>query len=182
MAVADETADTDLPRAEPLSAEGLVQAHQAAIWRQLRALGARPETAADLAQETFLLLLQQQWQDRGPLALRTWLRRTAHNLFLAHCRRQRQAPPMVDPVALEQAWQRADRGDDGEGYRQALTRCLDGMPTADRDLLLRASSGDVPLLALAAERQQHVEALRALLRRWKLGLRHCMERRLRDDE
>ena len=62
MTVADETTDPDPLRTEALSAADVVQSHQAAVWRQLRALGAGPETAADLAQEAFLLLLRQ----RGP--------------------------------------------------------------------------------------------------------------------
>jgi RNA polymerase sigma-70 factor, ECF subfamily len=175
----DVKATADPAQRLPMATAAGLAAHQTAVWRHLRALGADAEVDADLAQEAFVQWLQQRtWHDEGPQALRAWLRRAAWHLFLAHCRAKKRQPPTVDPELLELAWQRAERNDDGDGYRRALGLCLDTLPIDDRELLLQAAAGDIELTALAAARQQNVEALRGQLRRWKQALRTCIERRL----
>lgn len=154
----------------------LVRAHQAAVWRWLRLLGADADTATDLAQDTFLVLLRTPVRDDGPRALRGWLRATARNLFFAHCRRQRRSPICGDDAALAQAFTDYERDDDGAGYRDALARCLEAVPAADRVLLEQAVAGGGSGAAHPAER----EAMRSRLRRLKDRLRTCVQRRLRD--
>lgn len=155
----------------------LVRAHQAAVWRWLRVLGADADTATDLAQETFLVLLRTAVHDDGPRALRGWLRATARNLFLAHCRRERRHPITGDDQALEQAIAAYERDDDGAGYREALARCLETVPAADRALLEQSVRGAPPGAAGGA----HGEAARSRLRRLKDLVRTCVQRRLRNE-
>ena len=111
----------------------LVRAHQAAVWRYLRVLGAGRDEADDLVQEAFLVLLRTPLLDHGPAALRTWLRSTARNLFLAQCRAARRTPVGLDEAAVERAWADYERDDDGAGYRAALTNCLETLPARQRE-------------------------------------------------
>lgn len=156
-----------------------VRAHQAAVWRYLRVLGANDDEADDLAQETFVVLLRTPFVAVADGALRVWLRTTARNLFLAHCRRQRRTPIALDADAVDRAMTDYERDDDGAGYREALARCLETLPARQHALLDDALRGGVPLATLAAQRGLGVEALRSLLRRSKHALRDCVQQRLK---
>lgn len=156
----------------------LVRRQEAGVWRYLRVLGARSDEAADLAQEVFVVLLHTPLFDHGEKALRAWLRATARNLFLAHCRRQRRSPIACDEAAIERAFAEYERDDDGAAFRAALDRCLEAVPTPDRELLtadLAARTDPAPMPARLGE------ATRSRLRRLKLALRDCVQRRLRHD-
>jgi RNA polymerase sigma-70 factor, ECF subfamily len=158
----------------------LVRAHQDAVWRWLRVLGARADEADDLAQEVFAQLLATRLVDQGPAALRVWLRTTARNLFFAHCRRVRRSPLAVDPEALEQAWAGYEREDDGEGYRAALRACLATLPARQRELLELQVHDRADLQQLATAAGLAPEGAKSLLRRLKNALRDCVRRRLTD--
>lgn len=162
----------------PFGAE-VVHAHQAAIWRYLRVLGANDDEADDLAQEAFVVLLRTPFVAVADGALRAWLRTTARNLFLAHCRRRRRTPIELDAAAVDAACDACERDDDGAGYREALARCLETLPARHHELLDGVLHEDLPLTTLAAQRGIGLEALRSLLRRIKLALRDCVQRRLR---
>src|SRR6266851_9618227 len=100
LLLSDALPDTAMPAADPHLVERLragnpeagrrfVRDHYPAIYRYLLYLTGRPETAEDLAQETFL----QAWRrldtfDEGA-PLRPWLHRIAHREFLQALRRQR---------------------------------------------------------------------------------------------
>jgi len=163
----------------PSFGEELVRAHQAALWRWLRVLGARAEEAEDLAQETFVVLLRTPFVAEADGALRAWLRTTARNLFLSHCRRRRRTPVELDAAAVDAACDACERDDDGAGHREALARCLETLPARHHELLDGVLHEDLPLTTLAAQRGLGLEALRSLLRRIKLALRDCVQRRLR---
>ena len=156
-----------------------VRAHQAAVWRYLRVLGANDDEADDLAQETFVVLLRTPFVAVAAGALRAWLRTTARNLFLAHCRHRCRTPIALDADAVAAAVAAYEHDDDGAAYREALARCLETLPARQHELLDETLRGGVPLATLAAQRGLGVEALRSLLRRSKLALRACVQRRLR---
>lgn len=158
-----------------LSAE-LVRCHQQSVWRYLRVLGCPPDEALDMAQETFLALMRGQVRDEGPAALRAWLRTTARNLFFAHCRRLRRSPVVIEDV--DAAFERYERHDDGEAFREALRACLDTIPKQQRlllDLQYRERAG---LERIAAACELTAEGAKSLLRRIKERLRECVTRRL----
>jgi RNA polymerase sigma-70 factor (ECF subfamily) len=176
--------DQDVPVGAPpvlvVTAE-VVRMHQHAVWRWLRVLGCRPAEADDLAQETFLALLRARLADEGPAALRSWLRATAKNLFLAHCRRVKRAPDLAEGADVDAAFAAYERDDDGAGYRAALRSCLDTLPARQRELLeLQVHERATPA-RLAAATGLGEEGARSLLRRIKQALRHCIERRLHDE-
>jgi RNA polymerase sigma-70 factor (ECF subfamily) len=156
--------------------EALVRAHQAAVWRHLRMLGARPEVADDLAQETFVRLWQRPPEDRGPAALAAWLRATARHLLANDRRRPRNLP--FDEQAIEVAHADCARDDDGEGYRAALDRCLRALPPREqRALELRYGPGGSRAAVGAALNLQD-EGVKTFLRRARARLLTCIHRNL----
>lgn len=70
----------------------LVERHRALVFALMRRYTARPEDAADLAQQAFLRALEasrrvfSRWSPTGPTPFRAWLARIALNLAKNHAR------------------------------------------------------------------------------------------------
>ncbi|MEZ6037600.1 MAG: sigma-70 family RNA polymerase sigma factor [Planctomycetota bacterium] len=168
------------PASPPATPAELVRAHQRAVWRYLRVLGADASEVDDLLQEVFVVAIRAGLVDRGDGGARTWLRTTARNTFLAHCRTRRRDRVALDPDAVERALDAYEGDDDGEGYRTALGDCLEQLPAPQRELVLSATGGDESLAGLAAQQGTSSEGLRSRLRRLRAALRDCVNRRMRD--
>lgn len=156
--------------------EALVRSHQAPLWRYLRALGCAAADAEDLVQEAFLALLRARLHDSSPSGVRAWLRATGKNLFLARCRRERREPLVL--ADLDAAFAAYERGDDGQGYREALHSCIAGLPPREREMLQLRYHDDADRARLAAAAGVSPEGAKTLLRRIKLALRNCVNRKL----
>jgi RNA polymerase sigma-70 factor (ECF subfamily) len=158
---------------------GLVQAHQAGVWRYLRFLGCDPAEADDLVQATFLAVLRERFEVRSPAETGAYLRTVARNRLLMARRKERGAPQAVELAAAEAVWARM-AGDDGlSDYLAALGDCLQQAvsPRVRRALELqyrdRASRAQI-----AAALDLAVEGVKTLLRRARSALRDCVERKL----
>lgn len=174
-------AESRPPAAAVVLTEEVVRVHQRSVWRYLVFLGADREVATELTQDVFLVLLRAHLPERGPGALRRWLRGTAKNLYLASRRQLRHELTGQDPEVLEAAWADYEQGDDGAGYRAALRGCLGKLP-ADQRAAVESYWGERrDLRGLARTLGVEVEGARSFLRRTKAALRHCIERSLRRD-
>jgi RNA polymerase sigma-70 factor (ECF subfamily) len=176
---------THRPETEHLNRDelcSLVRTHQVQIYRYLRYLGAAPDLAEDLAQETFIVAFQKTSQDEivSPAA---WLRGVCRNLFLAHCRRVKCSPVRLSPEALEQAeslWaSQVPPPSDGSEYLSALRQCLQGLPAREREIVdlqyrLKKSRAEI-----AAAWGLTEDGVKTLMRRLRAALAQCIERRLR---
>ena len=177
-----ELTDTP-PKSAPavrLSTE-LIRRHQRPLWRYLRFLGAEPAIADDLCQETFLEILQRAPQDRGDPALGRWLRTTARNKFLSQ-RRQARAAAWLAPIeTVEEVFADLGRGD-GEDYLGAMDECLQTLDGTDREIVALRYGRGSGREEIAAATGLTVEATKTRLRRIKERLRHCILRRLAEDD
>ncbi|MBK8095508.1 MAG: sigma-70 family RNA polymerase sigma factor [Planctomycetes bacterium] len=159
--------------------EDLIRRHQTAVWRYLRALGARPDAAEELLQETFVVAWQKGVEDRGVLATGTFLRRIARNLLL----RQRRAQGRRDELLIEladSAWQRDCVADDGEAWLLSLQHCRDQLPERAR-AAIDGWYGGANRDGVAATLGLHPDGLKTLLQRARALLRACIERHRRND-
>lgn len=159
--------------------ERLIEAHQAGIWRYLRALGCDASQAEDLTQETFLAVLQKPFQDYNPAATAAYLRRVAHNLFISARRRAGKVTAVEDIDQIDAEWNRLASHDNGEQMLDALKGCLEGLTERARWSLEmrfrdRLSRGDI---ADALEITEH--GAKNLMQRAKKQLRECIEGKLK---
>jgi RNA polymerase sigma-70 factor, ECF subfamily len=160
----------------------LIQDHQVGVWRYLRALGCSPDQAEDLAQETFLSVLQKPFQDYSPHATRAYLRRVAYNLFVTQQRRSGRVVTVEDIEQYDLGWTRWAGHDDGESLLLALRKCLEKLGDRAR-LALRLRFGERRTrneIAAALEVSEH--GAKNLMQRAKQKLRECVEGSIERDE
>ena len=156
---------------------GLLQAHQAPVWRYLRFLGCDEAQADDLAQETFLAVWRKPFEDRGAAAARAYLRRVARNLFLMAVRRHKARPVLQDLDVADAVWAEHD-ADDGDGYRAALAACLETLTERSQqalDLFYREGAGRSRIAEVLG---LTLDGVKTLMRRARETLRLCIGRRL----
>ena len=152
----------------------LVERHQQGMWRYLRLLGAAPDLADDLLQETFVVALRRGLRDEGTAAVAAFLRATARHLFRKHHRR-RTASREVEEA--DRVWDEHCAHDDGQGWFAALQSCFDELPDRSQRLLRGTYGEDQGRDAMAAELGMRPDGIKTALRRLRAALRRCIERR-----
>lgn len=149
--------------------------HAPMLRRYLFVLGAAVDRLDDLVQETFVLVLQKQPEDRGPRAVAGFLRGVAKNLLLRE-RRSQRARREVE--GADELWQR-ECGDDGDARIDALQQCVGELPERSRELVQRHYANHEGRAEIAAAMAMTPDGVKTALRRVRDGLRECVERRLR---
>ena len=157
-----------------------IRAHQASVWRYLRWLGASPTVADDLTQDTFLLALQKQLENRGHDRARSFLRRTAKNFWLRAQRDQRRAAAVareVDVLWARAAWSPVvgEDEDDGVVLREALRGCLAKLQGRAADAVRLCYRECMGREEIAQELGLRPEGVKTLLRRTRQQIRTCIE-------
>lgn len=159
----------------PLDVAALVRAHQAEVWRYLRYLGASPEQADDLTQETLLQLVRGRCRDQGQAARAGWLRTVARNLYRKSLRR---APGLADLDAADAAWVTFARDDGGSAHLAALRQCLDELDGRARLAVRLQYEERRSRDQLGSELALSSDGVKSLMRRVRTALRACVERRI----
>lgn len=167
--------------------EGLPQL-RGRVWVYLRALGADPATADDLAQEAILIAIRAKGEFANEQAAGKFLRTTASNLWMTHIatasRRKRILTDGVTPHLQRQATERADMiwerlsNEHGEDYLQALERCLSGLSDRAREALRLHYSEQLSGAEIGRQLAMREDAVHALLSRARRSLRTCIQGKL----
>lgn len=161
----------------------LIREHQAGVWRYVRYLGAERGEADELVQEVFLAVMRRPFDVRSRRETASYLRTTARRRLLMLRRKQGReaqlAVPLDELLLADQAWAEA-AGDDGlETYLEALRDCLQSAVTdrvrAAFDMQYKENaSRDV----IAERLEMTLDGVKTLLRRAKVRLRECVERKI----
>ena len=157
----------------------LIETHQAGIWRYLRALGCELPLAEDLTQETFLAVLQHPFQELSTAATAAYLRKTAHNLFVSHCRRAGRVLATGDIEAFDRNWTRWAGHDHGEELLGALRECLGGLGERARRALDLRFRDRQSRAQIAASLELTEDGAKNLMQRAKHKLRECIDSKLK---
>jgi RNA polymerase sigma-70 factor (ECF subfamily) len=163
--------------ADHLDAASLVRAHQAALWRYLRYLGADETLADDLTQETFLKLLQHPPQLRGYVETSAWLRTVARNNYLMALRKQSKTVNVEEFEQFEVVWQAHEGEDEGQGYKAALRECLKTLAEKARRAIDLQYAAEKSRADVASALGMDPEGAKTLLRRAREHLRQCIEKK-----
>ena len=166
MAAARRETDADLG--------DLVERHQQGVWRYLRVLGAAPDLADDLLQETFVVALRRGLRDEGAAAVAAFLRVTARHLFRKHHRRR---TALREVEEADRVWEEHCAHDDGQGWFAALQWCVGRLPPRSQQLLRGTYGEERSREAMAAELGLRPDGVKTALRRLRAALRRCIEQR-----
>jgi len=156
--------------------DALVAAHQRALWRYLRLLGARGNEVDELLQDTFVVA----WQQGVPAgaAAGAFLRGIARNLWLRSRRAWARRREAAVASAVEALWVATVRGDDDGGDTvEALRACMAQLAERPRRALERLYGDGMPRRDVARELGMKDNGVKMLLQRTRQALRECIERR-----
>lgn len=157
----------------------LIEAHQAGIWRYLRAMGCENALAEDLTQETFLAILRHPFQELSTSATAAYLRKTARNLMISHHRRAGRMLAMEDIESLDSNWARWAQEDNGEELLDALRECLRGLGDRARRALDLRFRDQQSRAEIAADLALTEDGAKNLMQRAKNKLRECIDAKLK---
>lgn len=153
---------------------------EVALHTFVRSLVPTRQMASEVMQDVILVL----WEKFDAAAdFQGWAFGVARNVALRHLRRQSRDRHLFDDDLVNQL------ADDAvalmpvhDGHREALERCLDKLPAAQRELVLTAYTKGTRMDELATRRGQTPMALYKLLHRIRQALLECVERTLAKEE
>jgi RNA polymerase sigma-70 factor (ECF subfamily) len=88
------------------------------------------EMAVDMAQETFIIVLQQLPKFRNEASISTWIFRIATNNCLRHIEKQKRFPKSEMPINLKE-----EKQENIEPQIQFLYKCISELPETDRIII-----------------------------------------------
>ena len=170
MAQSDEELMLDIRRGSREAFETLFGRYREPIWRFFRRRTADAAAAEELAQETFVAMLEgaRRYEQRG--AFRSYLFGTAYNVLQAERRRsqRRAAEPLeFDPPSREPG------PDTGLWVRDALLT----LDEADREILMLREYEQLSYQEIADLRRIPLNTVRSQLFRARLALKAALESR-----
>ncbi len=153
---------------------------EVALHTFVRSLVPTRQMASEVMQDVIIVL----WEKFDAAAdFQGWAFGVAKNVALRHLRRQSRDRHVFDDDLVNQL------ADDAialvpvhDGHREALERCLDKLPAAQRELVLTAYTKGTRMDELATRRGQTPMALYKLLHRIRQALLECVERTLAKEE
>ena len=156
---------------------------QGRLYAYILSLLCDPELAADVLQETNLVLWSKAGQFRPGSDFASWAHSIAHYQVLAQRKRTRRDRLIFDDEAIAALSQRASELEGNFEDRQtALQHCLKTIHERHAALISRYYDLDQPLKAIAESLGQSPGAVSQALFRARMALLRCIQKRLdRDD-
>ncbi len=157
----------------------LIEKHQLALWRYLRALGCDASQADDFVQDTFLKILQKPFTYYDDGATAAYLRRIAHNLFISMQRRAGKVVAVEDVQKFEQVWCELVSDGHGEEYIEALRSCLKKISQRSKWALEMRFRDRLSRSKIASNLEITENGAKNLMQRAKARLKECVERKIK---
>jgi len=157
--------------------EQLVRRHQEVVWRTAYRIVGDHQAAEDLAQETFLRVLQAADRYRPEAAFRTYLYRIVVRLCSDYVHKRRPAPGedlsqvLAGTVAVEQQAERSEQSD-------AVQRAVAALPAKQRSAVVLRYYEGLSSRQIADVMQTTVKAVERLLARGRGALQERLARLL----
>lgn len=171
-----------MPESTEFDAAGLIEKHQAGVWRYLRALGCEPAEADDLTQETFLAVLRRPFTEFNDIATTAYLRKVAHNQLVSARRRMGRVIAVEDIEEFDAVWEDwTGRDDNSEEMLIALRECLEELTKRARFALELRFRDRESRVNIAAALGITDHGARNLMQRAKQQLKICIEGKLPKD-
>lgn len=156
----------------------LLTSAQPALYARILALLPCRASASDALQEANLILWRKAAEFAPGTNFLAWASAVARYVVLNHRRSARRSRVLFDEDLVSQLAERQSDVLDSTGSLEALRKCLDLLPGADRELLLQRYGFDGSVRQLAEHRGLSPGALSQALFRLRERLLACVRRRL----
>lgn len=157
-------------------------AAQSALYGSIHTLLAGAADAADVLQETNRVLWRKAAAYDPARPFLPWALTVARFEVLAHRKRQARDRLVFDDALLDQIAAEYERQSAHGGALQALERCLQKLPAAQRELVDRRYLHGESVNAIAGRQGRAANAVSALLYRIRSLLADCVDHTLAKDE
>jgi len=173
-------ATLDVTRGPGAGLAALIIEHQTMVWRYLRMLGADPDEADDLMQDTFLRAAEGVQRGEELLAPAAFLRAVARNLLIGARRRASRRPPNVEWIDAVESLV-AEQPDAFDDRRiAALSHCVERLQGRMRQAVLWHHVDGLPYEATGQRLGIGLQGVKSLLSRARQILRQCIEQRIQE--
>ena len=159
-----------------LDAAALITAHQAGVWRYLRAIGCDQALADDLTQETFYAVLRRPFNQVSSSATTSYLRRVAYHLLVSYRRRQKKMTVTSEIEQLDSQWMRwAGAESNANELADRLADCFSRLTERAQLSLRMRFSDDASREFIAKELGITEHGAKNLMQRAKTQLKQCLD-------
>ncbi len=159
-----------------LDAAALITAHQAGVWRYLRAIGCDQSLADDLTQETFCAVLRRPFVQVSTSATTSYLRRVAYHLLVSYRRRQKKMTVTSELDQLDSQWLRwAGSDSNGNDLVDRLADCFSRLTERAQLSLKLRFTHDASREHIAKELGITEHGAKNLMQRAKTQLKQCLD-------
>ncbi len=163
--------------------EQLIDTHQTELYRYLQFLGADPDGAEDIVQETFTAAyFHKNPPDLGNISRRTaWLRAIARNTFFKRCRKAKKDIRMIEEQIkmIDQSWSEAVENRQIDRQREALADCLKGLPEKQSEALNMRYRKRLSRSMMAKQLEMSENGIKSLLQRIRQSLAKCIKKKMK---
>ncbi|WP_086562888.1 sigma-70 family RNA polymerase sigma factor [Streptomyces africanus] len=161
---------------DPDAVDLFVRALHRDVRRYVTFLGADPQSADDLTQETFLRALGSLHRFEGRSSARTWLLSIARRAVIDSIRYRSTRPRLADTDDWQSAVERAQpRGLPGFDDRIALAELLDKLPDDRREAFVLTQLVGLPYAEAAGVSGCPVGTVRSRVARARTALIECLD-------
>ncbi len=157
----------------------LLMKHRAALYGFIFASVRNHPDTEDILQIVALVVVESADQLKSEDGFFPWAREIARRRVLSHRRKNKREQPLDPSViqALADAVDFVESQASTEVRSQALITCLDSLPLKGKQLLLDRYNG-ISAEAIAEKTKSTVHSIYAKIKRMKLVLKDCVQRRL----
>jgi RNA polymerase sigma-70 factor (ECF subfamily) len=156
----------------------LLTAAQPRLFGYIAALLGDVHEANNVLQETNLVLWTKSREFRPGTSFFAWAREIAYFKALSYYRDAKREPLIVDHSLVEGVFARSDALDPDE-RRAALRHCLAQLDERQQSLLRHRYADGASMVDLAQRQNKSIGAVKMSLKRLRVALLGCIERRMR---
>jgi RNA polymerase sigma-70 factor (ECF subfamily) len=134
--------------------------------------------ADDILQEVAVVVLRSQDTYQPGSNFSAWVNEIHRRVALAECRRRGRRTVALDSEVIDEIQTIALNPEAKDRERAALDHCMELLPEDGREALRLRYSEELPSEVIAARLHRSVDGVKSLLKRLRLTLSDCIERRL----
>jgi RNA polymerase sigma-70 factor, ECF subfamily len=157
----------------------LLAAHNQSLYRYIFTLLPDADQAQDVYQDAVMTLWEKFGEYRPDEPFLPWAYRFAHFKVLAHRKKNRRQPALLDDDVLNiLAEEQVEENERLEAQLRLLPGCLDKLTPKERRLLEMRYDGRATVAQIAVETGRLADTLYRVLHRVRKKLLHCIQSRL----